>query len=259
MRKLLLKICYDGTNYCGWQVQPNGITIQQILCNALLDLLGKETGVTGCSRTDSGVHAYNFCCHFETDNESISNKGFVGALNARLPDDISVIDCINVECDFHARYNAKAKQYIYKLYCSEFKNPFLEKYALRVSKPLDIDKINEFCKQVIGTHDFYAFSASGRSANTTVRTVYDCGIDYSDGIYTFYITGDGFLYNMVRILVGTALFVSEGKISPCDFEKIIESKERSAAGPTVPPYGLYLNKVYYDEGEIKYGIQKENI
>ncbi len=253
MRRLLLKICYDGTNYCGWQVQPNGISIQQILCEALFDLLKTKTDVTGCSRTDSGVHANEFCCHFDTDNETISEKGFVGALNVRLPSDISVKECISVDNDFHARYDAKAKQYVYKLYCSDVKNPFLDKYALRIYKPLQIDAVNKFCKKVIGTHDFYAFSASGRSASTTVRTIYDCKIECCDGIYTFSVTGDGFLYNMVRILVGTALFVSEGKILPEDFDTIISSKDRSLAGPTVMPHGLYLNKVFYEQGDIKVG------
>ena len=125
MRKLLLKICYDGTNYCGWQVQPNGISVQQKICEALFDLLHEKTDVTGCSRTDSGVHANEFCCHIVVNNETIDEKGFVGALNVRLPDDIAVTDCCAVSDDFHARYNAIGKEYVYKLYQSEVKNPFL--------------------------------------------------------------------------------------------------------------------------------------
>lgn len=249
MRKLLLKICFDGTNYCGWQVQPNGVSVQQIMCTALNDLIGKKTDVIGCSRTDSGVHANEFCCHFETENDTISCDGFVGALNVRLPSDVSVVSCREVTSDFHARYSTTMKQYIYKLYVSKTKNPFLDKYALRIPKPLDLEKVNKFCKSIIGTHDFLAFSAAGRSAKTTVRTVFDCSVTEKDGIYIFSVTGDGFLYNMVRILVGTVLFVSDGKILPNDFEKIVSSGARSLAGPTVPPRGLYLNKVYYKQGE----------
>ena len=249
MRKLLLKICYDGTNYCGWQVQPNGISVQKIVCDALLDLLGTKTDVTGCSRTDAGVHANEFYCHFVTDNQKIDCSGFVGALNTRLPDDISVLDCFEVDSDFHSRYNASAKRYIYKMYLSSIRNPFLDKYALRIYKPLNIDVVNEFCNQVIGTHDFLPFSSSGRSVSTTVRTIFDCSVKYENGLYIFSVTGDGFLYNMVRILVGTALAVSDGKISPKDFEKIISLGDRALAGQTAPPHGLYLDKVFYKQGE----------
>ncbi len=249
MRKLLLRICYDGTNYCGWQVQPNGISVQSVICDALFDLLGAKTDVTGCSRTDSGVHANEFCCHFTTDNQKIDCKGFVGALNTRLPNDISVLQCCEVDDDFHARYSTKAKRYIYKIYCSDVRNPFLDKYALRVYKPLNIDKINNFCKDVVGTHDFLPFSASGRSASTTIRTIFDCSVKYENGLYIFSVTGDGFLYNMVRILVGTILSVSDGKIPADGFNKIIASGDRATAGQTAPPQGLYLDKVFYKQGE----------
>ncbi len=253
MRKLLLKICYDGTHYCGWQVQPNGVSVQQKLCESLEDLLGKKVDVTGCSRTDSGVHANEFYCHFITENESIDCRGFVGALNIRLPEDISVIDCTVVADDFHARYNAVEKQYIYKFYCSDVRNPFLDRYALRLQKEPDIERIELFCKNVIGTHDFTAFSASGRSAQTTVRTISGCSFYKEGDLYIFEVTGNGFLYNMVRILVGTALWVSDGKLSPQDFKTIIDSKNRALAGKTAPPHGLYLNKVIFKEDEVNFG------
>ncbi|MBE6766114.1 MAG: tRNA pseudouridine(38-40) synthase TruA [Ruminococcaceae bacterium] len=253
MRRLLLKICYDGTNYCGWQVQPNGISVQQKICEALFSLLGEKTDVTGCSRTDSGVHANEFYCHFTTGNQSIDNRGFIGALNVRLPDDISVIDCIEVNDNFHARYDALGKRYIYKLYYSPVIDPFKDKYSLRVPKRLNIERISEFCKNVIGTHDFEAFSAAGKSVTDTVRTVYDCSFSADGDDYTFTIEGNGFLYNMVRILVGTALAVSDGKLNPDDFSKIIQSKNRALAGKTVPPHGLYLNKVFYERDEENFG------
>ncbi len=245
MRKLLLKICYDGSDFCGWQVQPNGITVQETMCNALSELLNERVAVTGCSRTDSGVHANEFYCHFTTQNTKIDQKGFVGGLNFRLPESVSVLDCIPVDDSFHARYSAKAKQYIYKMYLSRVRNPFIDKYALRIYNPLDIDAVTAFCDSLVGEHDFKAFSASGRCYDTTVRTISDCSIDFNDGIYTFSITGDGFLYNMVRIIVGTALFVSDGKIKPQNISEILETGNRSLAGPTAPAHGLYLNKVFY--------------
>ena len=245
MRKLLLKICYDGSDFCGWQVQPNGITVQETICTALSDLLSENVGVTGCSRTDSGVHANEFYCHFTTENAKIDEKGFVGGLNVRLPDSVSVLECMTVSDDFHARYSAKAKQYIYKMYLSNVRSPSFDRYALRISNPLDIKAVTEFCSYLIGTHDFKAFSASGRNYDTTVRTITDCSIEFKDGIYIFSITGDGFLYNMVRIIVGTALFVYDGKIKPQDIPEIMSKGDRSFAGPTAPPHGLYLNKVFY--------------
>ncbi len=248
MRKLLLKICYDGTSFCGWQIQPNGITVQQVLCDALSDLLSAKTDVTGCSRTDSGVHANEFYCHFTTENDTIDNKGFIGALNARLPKTVSVLDCFEVPLDFHARYSAKEKQYIYKFYLSDVRNPFLDKYALRVYNRLSLEKISQFCKILEGTHDFAAFSSTGREYDSTVRTISECKIDFSDGIYTLSVKGDGFLYNMVRIIVGTALFVSEGKISLDTIKDVFDSKDRRSLGPTAPPHALFLNKVFYDEG-----------
>lgn len=248
MRRLLLKICYDGTDFCGWQVQPNGITVQECLCAALADLLGEKIGVTGCSRTDSGVHANEFFCHFDTNNEKISPSGFVGGLNVRLPETISVLNCFEVPSDFHARYDALGKEYIYRMYHSRVRNPFYDKFALQIPYAPDVEKISAFCEKLIGTHDFAAFSATGREYDTTVRTITDCSFKIENGIYIFSVSGDGFLYNMVRIIVGTALYVSEGKVLPEDVDTMFEKGERSLAGPTAPAKGLTLNKVFYKEG-----------
>ena len=240
MRKLLLKICYDGTHYCGWQVQPNGVTVQQKICEALFDLLKVKTDVTGCSRTDSGVHANEFYCHFVTDNESITNKGFVGALNVRLPEDISVVECFDVCDDFHARYDALGKQYHYKFYLSDVRNPFLDGYALRIYNPLCMERVEEFCEKIVGKHDFAAFSASGREYESTVRTITECKLTRSDNIYTLSVTGDGFLYNMVRIIAGTLIQVGNGQYPPERVKDILEACNREAAGPTAPAHGLTL-------------------
>lgn len=249
MRRLLLKICYDGTDFCGWQVQPNGITVQESLCAALCDLVGCKVNVTGCSRTDSGVHAKEFYCHFDTDNEKIDAEGFVGGLNFRLPETISVLDCFEVRNDFHSRYDALGKKYVYRFYHSRVRNPFLDKYALRVFSELNVERINKFCENLVGTHDFAAFSSAGREYDSTVRTIRECKFECVDGGYTLSISGDGFLYNMVRIIVGTALYVSEGKIEPDDVFKMFETGDRALAGPTAVAKGLMLWEVFYKEGE----------
>jgi len=240
----LLKIAYDGTAYHGWQVQPNGITVQAVLCDALFNMCKSKISVTGCSRTDAGVHANEFFCHFDT-NLDIPETAFVKGLNAILPDDISVLSCNGVSDDFHARYSAKGKNYLYRFYDGKTENPFYRRYALSVQNKLNVDLMNEYCSRMVGTHDFSGFSSSKRTVTDTVRTISECKV-YRDGDFVVLsVTADGFLYNMVRIIAGTALQVSLGKINPLDTEKIIQSKNRDMAGATLLPHGLYLNKVIY--------------
>ena len=240
----MLKIAYDGTAYHGWQVQPNGITVQAVLCDALFNMCKSKISVTGCSRTDAGVHANEFFCHFDTNLE-IPETAFVKGLNAILHDDISVLSCNRVSDDFHARYSAKGKNYLYRFYDGETENPFYRRYALRVQNKLNVDLMNEYCSRMVGTHDFSGFSSSKRTVTDTVRTISECKV-YRDGDFVVLsVTADGFLYNMVRIIAGTALQVSLGKINPLDTEKIIQSKNRDMAGATLLPHGLYLNKVIY--------------
>lgn len=244
MKRVLLTISFDGTAYHGWQVQPNGITVQEVLQNEVSALLGKETAVTGCSRTDAGVHAKEFCCHLDCD-DGIPNDAFIRGLSAKLPEDIAVTDCKTVASDFHARYSAKGKTYVYNILNSTVKDPFMGRYSWRIERPLDIEKMNLFCERIIGKHDFYGFSSSGRTVIDTVRTISECNVSKNGDIVSLSVTADGFLYNMVRIIVGTAVFVSDGKISPLDTEKILESKKREAAGITAPAKGLFLEKVIY--------------
>ena len=244
MKRVLLTICYDGTAYHGWQIQPNGITVQQVLQEELSKLLGKETGVTGCSRTDAGVHAREFCCHLDCD-DNIPNEAFIRGLSSRLPTDISVIDCKKVADDFHARYHAKGKTYVYNILNTNKKDPFMGRYSWQIERPLDIDKMNEFCKRIVGTHDFYAFSSSGRTVEDTVRTISECNVSKNGDNVALTVTANGFLYNMVRIIVGTAVGVSDGKINYLDTEKILKEKRRENAGVTAPARGLFLKKVIY--------------
>lgn len=244
MKRYLLYISFDGTAYHGWQVQPGVVTVQQVLNESLLKLLGKETAVTGCSRTDTGVHARQFACHIDCC-DNIPKEAFLKGLNSILPDDIAVIGCKEVSSDFHARYSAKGKMYIYGMYIGN-KNAFDERYFLRLDGMPDINKMNQFAKTLIGTHDFYGFSASGRSVEDTVRTISDCEVSCDEsGKIFFKISGNGFLYNMVRILAGTALSVGYGKLPVNTAEQVFVKKDRSLAGDTLPGKALVLEKVFY--------------
>ena len=242
--RILLKLSYLGTNYHGWQVQPNGITVQEEMQNALETLYQVRLGVTGCSRTDSGVHAKEFYCHYDT-TKYIPESNIIAALNTKLPNDISVASCCYVDDDFHARYSSKGKEYIYQIYNAKTPEPFLNDRSWHISRELDTAKMNVFAKGLIGNHDFIAFSSSGRTVTDTVRTVYDCSVERENDIITVKISGDGFLYNMVRIIVGTLVDVSDGKINSDSALSILESKDRNRAGLTAPPQGLFLNKVFY--------------
>ncbi len=244
MKRMLVTISYDGTAYHGWQVQPNGVTVQETVQKALVKLTGADSSVTGCSRTDAGVHAKEFCFHTDC-SESLPETAFLKGLNALLPDDIAVKDCREVPPDFHARYNCMGKTYKYCFYHG-VKDPFLERYALLTESVPDIGKMNEFCRKITGKHDFFGFSASGRTVEDTVRTVSDCKVYTEGNITVLEITADGFLYNMVRIIAGTALAVGYGRLNPDCADNIFVTKERAAGGDTLPGKALFLSKVYYN-------------
>lgn len=244
MKRMLLTICFDGTAYHGWQVQSNGIAVQQVLQDCLEQILKVRPGVTGCSRTDAGVHAHEFCCHFDCE-DGIPEQAFTRGLNSILPPDIAVKDCRRVDSNFHARYNAKGKEYVYHIWNSRIKNPFKSRYTWQVERELDIKAINSFCGQMAGRHNFAAFSSSGRTVEDTVRTVSSCFAERDGECIRLHITADGFLYNMVRIFAGTAVSVSDGKINSQDIELAFKTGDRSLTGITAPPQGLFLEKVFY--------------
>ena len=244
MKRMLLTIAYDGTAFHGWQVQPNGITVQETLQNALERLLGTRPAVTGCSRTDAGVHAREFCCHFDCE-EKFPESAFLRGLDSLLPPDIAVKGVKKVANDFHARYNACGKTYAYYISNSRFRDPFLSRYSWQIERPLDLEKINRFCEQITGEHDFYAFSSSGRSVEDTVRRVSLCRAERQGDMIILKITANGFLYNMVRAMVGTCVYASEGKLSPDDIPGLLEGRNRTDAGPTAPPQGLYMTNLWY--------------
>ena len=243
MKRMLLTISYDGTAYHGWQVQPNGITVQQTLQDALEKLLGKRVAVTGCSRTDAGVHARQFACHIDCEDH-YPEKAFLKGLNSLLPNDIAVTNCYEILPDFHARYNAKGKKYVYSFYIGDL-NPFYSRYMLHLEKLPDIDLMNKFCKGIIGTHDFSGFSSSKRTVENTVRTITECSVNKEGHKISFEIKGDGFLYNMVRILAGTALAVGQKRLTYDCYTNIFKNGDRSKAGDTLPAFALILDEVYY--------------
>lgn len=243
MKRMLLTISYDGTAYHGWQVQPNGITVQQTLQDALEKLLGAKTSVTGCSRTDAGVHAREFCCHIDCD-EHFPESAFLKGLNSLLPNDICVINCCEVPLNFHARYNSLGKKYIYSMYIG-VPNPFDARYKLHLDKKPDITLMKKFCDGIVGRHDFAPFSSSKRTVEDTVRTVKNCIVNTNGNYIDFEITADGFLYNMVRIIAGTALAVGQNRLPFDCYDSIFSSGDRAKAGDTLPSFALFLDKVYY--------------
>ncbi len=245
MRNLLVTMRFDGAAYHGWQVQENAVTVQQVFQDALQALFGSRLAVTGCSRTDAFVHAQMYCCNFRTDS-AISCEKLPYALNAHLPDDIGVYACREVPPGFHARYSCREKRYVYRIRNSPFRDPFLRERALLYARPLDAAFLDTQTQAFLGTHDFSAFASAGSSVEDTVRTVSHAAVSRAGEEVRFEVQADGFLYNMVRIMVGTLLGVAEGKIPPDSIPEILRSGERERAGVTAPPQGLYLQQVFYD-------------
>lgn len=244
MRNLLLTISYDGSNYHGWQVQKNAVTVQEVFQNAVKKLFKQNIDIKGCSRTDSGVHANKYCVSFKTDTD-IPCENIIMALNSYLPDDIAVLNCTDMDIDFHARYNIVKKEYVYIINNSKIRNPFLRNYAFWYRYDIDTDYLNEQAQAFVGTYDYSGFCSSNSGVEDTVRTVHSFEVSRKGDLVYFKVSADGFLYNMVRIMVGTLLFVNEGKIKKDELKNVILSKNRKLAGKTAPPQGLYLNDVFY--------------
>lgn len=244
MRNLLLTLRYNGTSFHGWQVQPNGNTVQQELCIAFKNLSGNNEYIIGCSRTDAGVHANMFCCNVRTEC-AVSTEKIPDALNFYLPPEIAVYDCKEVDYDFHARYDCKGKEYVYLIYNGKHRNPFYENKAMFYPYEIDAEMLDGEAKAFIGIHDFSAFCSSGTDIEDKVREIYDCSVTRNNDLIEIRVSGNGFLYNMVRIIVGTLLDIQKGKIQKGSIPKILESRNRENAGVTAEPDGLYLNKVFY--------------
>ena len=246
-RNVKITIMYDGRTYHGWQIQDNAVSVQEVFQKALSQIVGDDMDVKGCSRTDTGVHANMYCIGLRTSHR-IPAERLKAALNRHLPNTIAVTDCCDMSMDFHPRYDCTRKQYIYKIWNSEVRNPFLDGYALHYRyKNFDEKMLYEACKHYLGTHDFTSFcTPDNRRPGDMRRTVYLSKVERSGEMVTFTVEADGFLYNMVRIMTGTLLRVAQGKIKADEIPQIIERKNRQLAGPTAPACGLYLNKVYYE-------------
>ncbi len=244
-RNLLLTISYDGKHFHGWQIQSNAYTVQEAFQNALSKIIGTDFDIKGCSRTDSGVHANMYCISLKTSHPIVPER-LKSALNRWLPLSVAVNDCKEMPSDFHARYSCKSKEYIYKIWNSEVRNPFLDGYALQYRYRLDEDLLNRSAQAYVGSHDFTSFcTIDNREMGDMVRNVKHFSVTRDGNLVTMKVEADGFLYNMVRIMVGTLLRVQQGKIAPDEISQIIEKKNRKYAGPTAQACGLYLNKVNY--------------
>lgn len=249
MRRIRLTVAYDGTDYHGWQVQPNGITVEEVLNTKLSDLLGEQVTVIGASRTDSGVHAMGNIAIFDTKTRMPAEK-IAYAINQRLPEDIVVQQSEQVPPDWHPRYHECKKTYEYRILNRAFRDPNIRRNTYFYHRPLDIDAMQKAARFLVGENDFKSFCSIDAQVKTTVRTIYALDVDASaDGKITIRITGNGFLYNMVRIIAGTLIQIGSGAKNPDEMRRILEARDRECAGPTAPAMGLTLMKIQYVDEE----------
>lgn len=246
MKRVRLTVAYDGTNYCGWQVQPNGITVQEVLNRHLSELTGETIETIGASRTDAGVHALGNVAVFDTEVRMPGDK-FSYALNQRLPEDIRIQKSEEVSLEFHPRYVESEKTYEYKILNRKFPVPTQRFYAHFTYIPLDLEKMKAAAAYLLGEHDFKSFCGTGAQVKTTVRTIKSIEIEKEGDLITLRIRGNGFLYNMVRIIAGTLMEVGKGAYPPEHMKDILEALDRNEAGPTAQARGLTLVKIEYKE------------
>lgn len=256
MKRVKMIVAYDGTNYCGWQIQNNGLTIEEVLNKTLTELLKEKITVTGASRTDSGVHAEGNVAVFDTENRMPADK-ICFALNQRLPDDIRILQSEEVAPDYHPRKQNCVKTYEYKIMNRKIDIPTLRLYTHFCYYPLDVDKMREAGAYLVGEHDFKSFCTARGQAEETVRTIYSLDIEKTGDLITIRIKGSGFLYNMVRIIAGTLMKVGMGVYPPSHVEEIIDARDRNAAGPKAAAKGLTLVSLDYEK-ELEKEIRGEN-
>jgi len=247
MRNIALLIRYDGTAYHGWQTQKNALAVQSVLSTAIEKLTGARPipELSGCGRTDAGVHALNYVANFKSDC-TVPAKKFHLAIAPHLPEDVAVIEAKDAPEDFHARFSCEKKEYVYRIYTASVPDPFYRNRACFSPFKIDADLVNRAAAYYVGEKDFKVFCASGATTKTSVRNVYFCRAETEGNLTSIYIQADGFLYNMVRIMAGTLIYVSQRKILPDEMPEIIENGVRADAGITAPACGLYLNRVWYN-------------
>mgnify|MGYP000141056886 FL=1 len=245
MKNIALRLRYDGSRYHGWQVQKNAVTVAQTMEEALAKVCGERVKLTGCGRTDAGVHALRYCANFHSGC-TVPVDRLPLAVNSRLPDDIAVVDAVEVPDDFNAIGSCVKKEYVYKILNSRIPDPFLADRVCFYPQRLDISLMQAAARAFEGTHDFKAVRSEGTQTKTTVRTVYWCRAEKDGDLITVSICANGFLYNMCRAMVGTMVYASYGKLIPEEIPALLEKRDRRLTGPTMPPQGLYLNRVWYD-------------
>jgi tRNA pseudouridine38-40 synthase len=245
MKNIALCLRYDGSRYHGWQVQKNEITVAETLEQAIYKTCGERLRVVGCGRTDAGVHALRYCANFRSETR-IPLERLPLALNSRLPADIAVCEAVEAEESFNAIGSCIKKEYVYKIWNSTVRDPFLEKRACFYPQSLDPERMRQAAAAFEGTHDFRAVRSVGTETKTTVRTVHWCRVEKEGPLLTVSVCADGFLYNMCRAIVGTLVYASYGKLEPGQIPALLEKGDRRLTGPTMPPQGLYLNRVWYD-------------
>ena len=246
MRNIALKLMYNGTAYHGWQVQRNAVSVCETLQKALRQITGEDVHLTGCGRTDAGVHAERYVANFRTESR-IPLERLPFAINTHTPEDIAVSEALEVAEDFIAIGSCRKKEYTYRIYNSRLGNAFYVNRAWFYPRHLDEAVMQRAADCFVGTHDFSAVRAVGTEVRSPVRTVYYFDISRTGDLIECRVCANGFLYNMVRAMVGTCVYAAEGKFAPEDVSRILEEKNRTAAGPTVPPGGLYMTKLWYDE------------
>ena len=254
MKNIALRLSYDGSRYHGWQVQKNEISVAQTLEDALTKICGHPVKTVGCGRTDAGVHALRYCANFRTDC-TIPVARIPLAVNAQLPADIAVQDAVEAPEDFNAIGSCIKKEYIYKILNRNIRDPFLEKRVCFYPQHLDIERMQRAARAFEGRHDFRAVRSLGTETKTTVRTVHWCRAERAGELITIAICADGFLYNMCRAMVGTMVYASYGKLEPEEIPALLAAGDRRLTGPTMPPQGLYLHRLWY-EGAVGEMMQK---
>lgn len=245
MRNIALCLRYDGSRYHGWQVQKEDVTVAATVEQAIEKAVGHPVRLTGCGRTDAGVHALRYCANFRSDTR-IPLERLPLAINSRLPEDVAVMESLEAPEDFNAIGSCIKKEYVYKILNSNIRDPFLEKRVCFYPQRLDMELMRRAAAAFEGTHDFRAVRSEGTKTKTTVRTVYWCRAEKEGDIVTVSVCADGFLYNMCRAMVGTMVYASYGKLLPEDIPQLLRLGDRRLTGPTMPPQGLYLNRVWYD-------------
>ena len=254
MRNIALFLKYDGSAYHGWQVQKNARTVAQTLEEAAAAVVGHKVHLTGCGRTDAGVHARVYVANFRTGS-AIPCERLPYALNTHLPGDIVVYDAREVHDGFNAIGSCVKKEYTYQIYNSHIRDPFYVNRAWFYPKHLDEEDMRQAAAQFVGTHDFAAVRSVGTDVKSTVRTVHHFEVERDGELIYLRICANGFLYNMARAMTGTVVYAAEGKLAPGDIGKILEAGNRTAAGPTVPPGGLYMTQLWYDDGEVAFHVR----